>query len=156
VSGLHFGPIAPDDPDLEDLIAQHAAHSATHYPAESNHHLDGAALARSGLRMFAGRVPGTRQILAMGGYRMIGPDMGELKSMHVAAVARGEGAGSRILALILDDARRRGLSHLYLETGSRPASAAARRLYAREGFTACPPFAGYAEDPMSVFMVRAL
>ena len=33
---------------------------------------------------------------------------------------------------------------------------AARRLYESFGFTYCPPFGDYVEDPHSVFMTKAL
>jgi putative acetyltransferase len=56
--------------------------------------------------------------------------------------------------MILDHARGAGLTRLSLETGSLEGSAAARRLYERAGFTYCPPFGSYADDPMSVFMTR--
>jgi len=46
----------------------------------------------------------------------------------------------------------RNLGRLYLETGTEDYFAPARRLYARNGFTECPPFADYALDPNSVFM----
>ena len=39
-----------------------------------------------------------------------------------------------------------------LETGSDEFFAPARRLYARHGFTQCPPFGPYVPDPHSVFM----
>ena len=45
---------------------------------------------------------------------------------------------------------------MFLETGSREASAAARRLYERAGFSYCAPFGAYVDDPMSVFMTRTL
>lgn len=43
-----------------------------------------------------------------------------------------------------------------LETGSMDAFVPARRLYAKFGFTECGPFAGYVEDPKSVFMTKFL
>jgi hypothetical protein len=33
----------------------------------------------------------------MGGYKVIAPGEGEVKSMHVTQAARGQGAGARIL-----------------------------------------------------------
>jgi hypothetical protein len=42
---LDYRRIAPDDPIVADLIARHAAHGDAHYPSESNHHQDGAAMA---------------------------------------------------------------------------------------------------------------
>ena len=151
---LRFGPIDPCDPALAALIARHAAHGDAHYPSESNHHLDGAAMATEGVLLFAAWRGDSA--LAMGGYRIIAPGEAEVKSMHVAEDARGQGAGARLLALILEDATRRGVRRISLETGSRPASAAARRLYERAGFTLCAPFGAYREDPESVFMTRTL
>ena len=43
-----------------------------------------------------------------------------------------------------------------LETGSQPAFAPARALYARFGFLPCGPFGAYVEDPNSSFMTRVL
>jgi putative acetyltransferase len=153
---LIYAPIAPDDPGLVPLIALHAAQSAAHYPSESNHIQDGAALARDGTVMFAARLGVDGAVVAMGGYKPIAPGHGELKSMYVAETARGGGVGAHILALIFDHARAAGLGRLSLETGSLPASASARRLYARTGFTPCAAFGSYRPDPMSVFMTYVL
>ena len=156
MNSLVYAMIAPDDPALAALIAHHAAHSAAHYPGESNHNQDGNALAAIGAVMFAGRLGPTGAVVAMGGYKLIGPGAAEVKSMHVTEAARGQGAGAHILTLILDHARRAGVRHIWLETGSQPASAAARRLYARAGFVTCPAFGDYHPDPMSIFMTRTL
>lgn len=153
---LRFASIAPDDPALAELIARHAAESAAHYPSESNHNQDGAALAAQGAMMFAGRMAQGGPVLAMGGYKIFAPGEAEVKSMHVADAARGQGVGAHILGLILDHARAAGVARLWLETGSLQASAAARRLYEKAGFIYCPPFGPYRPDPMSVFMTRAL
>ncbi|MBF9047832.1 GNAT family N-acetyltransferase [Rhodobacterales bacterium LSUCC0031] len=156
MNALSYGLIAADDPALAPLIADHAAHSAAHYPGESNHHQDGAALAAIGAVMFAGRLGAAGPVVAMGGYKLIGPRAAEVKSMHVTQALQGQGAGAHILGLILDHARRAGVLHISLETGSLPASAAARRLYSRAGFVTCPPFGDYKDDPMSIFMTRTL
>jgi len=152
--GLEYRRVDPGDPAVAALIARHAAHGDAHYPSESNHHQDGAAMAACGVILFAGLSDGIA--VAMGGYKVIAPGEGEVKSMHVTEAARGQGAGARILEMIVDHARDRGLCRLSLETGSHEASAAARRLYERAGFSYCAPFGGYVDDPMSVFMTRAL
>ena len=53
-------------------------------------------------------------------------------------------------------ARAAGITSLWLETGSAKAFEPARRLYAAHGFVICPPFGRYREDPLSLFMTRAL
>ena len=72
--------------------------------------------------------------------------------MRTTASARGRGVATRLLLHILDDARSRNLERIYLETGTENYFAPARRLYARNGFTECQPFAEYRHDPNSVFM----
>ena len=52
--GLEYRRIDADDPAVAGLIARHAAHGDAHYPAESNHHQDGAAMAAEGVTLFAG------------------------------------------------------------------------------------------------------
>ena len=48
------------------------------------------------------------------------------------------------------------LTWVGLETGTYPAFAAARTLYASMGFSECPPFADYTDNPYSVCMELAL
>ncbi|MDG4647991.1 GNAT family N-acetyltransferase [Roseibacterium sp. SDUM158017] len=151
--GLRVGILAFDAAGLEALMAHHAAHSAAHYP-ESNHGMDAAALEAADVRLFGGWAAG--RLVAMGGYVPIAPDEAEVKSMHVLQEARGTGAGRAILDAIVQAARREGVARLRLETGSGPASAPARALYARSGFVETPPFGAYAPDPQSVFMCRDL
>jgi putative acetyltransferase len=95
-------------------------------------------------------------LLACGALKELNPREGELKTMRTALAARGRGVGARLLAYLLDEATARGYERVSLETGTQPYFAAARRLYARHGFVECGPFAGYVEDPHSIYMTRAL
>ena len=61
-----------------------------------------------------------------------------------------------MLQHIIAAARARSYARLSLETGSMPAFDPARRLYESFGFTYCPPFADYIEDPNSVFLTLKL
>lgn len=76
--------------------------------------------------------------------------------MHTAQAARGNGAGSAMLAHIIATAQSRGYRQLSLETGSMAYFQPARALYLRHGFNECEPFAGYTLDPNSVFMTLDL
>jgi putative acetyltransferase len=57
-----------------------------------------------------------------------------------------------MLDALLEDARRRGIRQVSLETGSAEFFHPARSLYTRAGFRPCPPFADYLADPHSAFM----
>jgi len=81
---------------------------------------------------------------------------GEIKSMHTLRAARGRGVGQILLDHLMTTARQRGYKRLSLETGTMKEFAAARRLYQRNGFFYCPPFANYFESDESVCMTKAL
>ena len=61
-----------------------------------------------------------------------------------------------MLQHIIAEAQARSYACLSLETGSMEAFEPARRLYEAFGFTYCPPFADYVEDPNSAFMTLKL
>ena len=91
-------------------------------------------------------------LLGLGALKRLSPTHGEIKSMHVAEAARGQGAGATILRHLIDRGRAAGLTRISLETGSWDYFAPARALSRRHGFTGCAPFEGYAPDPNSVFL----
>ena len=157
-------PIAPaalrivrDDlrgPEIRALLEEHLRHMHTLSPPESVHALDLEALRRPEISFWTAWLDG--MLLGCGALKQLGPQEGEIKSMRTAQVARGRGVGRRLLDHVLAEARRRGYVRLWLETGVGPGFAPARTLYASAGFAECGPFAGYREDPYSVFMVRDL
>ena len=95
-------------------------------------------------------------VVGVGALKRLSPDHGEVKSMHTAEWARGQGVGRALLERVTTEARERGMSRLSLETGSWPYFAPARAFYASFGFVECPPFGDYRADPNSVFMTLAL
>ncbi|WP_461164468.1 GNAT family N-acetyltransferase [Arthrobacter sp. R4-81] len=147
-----------DDParaDVHQLLSEHLADMFATSPAESVHALDHSELSGPGISFWTAREDGN--LLGCGALKLMdsvagSPGHGEIKSMRTTTNARGRGVATLMLRHILDDARTRNLERIYLETGSEDYFAPARRLYARHGFTECPPFADYVLDPNSVFM----
>lgn len=145
--------IRPDDlsgREIRALLEQHFAGMLANSPKDSCHFLDFEGLKAGNVSFWSiwrdGRLAGC------GALKQHDGDLGEVKSMRVADDFRGQGAGHTMLEHIIAEARRRGLTHLALETGSGPAFVDAERLYQRAGFLACPPFADYRPDPFSQFM----
>lgn len=81
---------------------------------------------------------------------------GEIKSMRVADAHLGTGVGRAMLAHIIAEARARGMTSLWLETGSTPDFLPAVRLYESVGFTRCGPFDDYTDDPFSIYLTLPL
>ncbi|MCK0149740.1 GNAT family N-acetyltransferase [Marivita sp. S6314] len=123
-------------------------------PAESCHAMGADDLFAAGAAVFV--LKEGADTLGMGAIKPLDDTHGELKSMHTKSEMRGKGIGSALVLKLLDEARTLGLRQVSLETGSEDVFAPARRLYERHGFSYCPPFGDYVEDPYSVFMTRSL
>ena len=91
-------------------------------------------------------------LMGCGALKELSPVHGEIKSMRTPAKLRGRGAGKAVLAHIIQTAKQRNYRLLNLETGSHPTFGAAHSLYRSAGFEYSGPFAGYVENPHSVFM----
>lgn len=149
--------IRPDDltsPEMAALITTHARTMLAASPPESCHFLPIDGLRHPSITVWSLWDDG--ELLGCGALRDLGDGTGEIKSMHTREVARGRGLGRQMLEHILEEARRRAYSALFLETGSMDAFLPARGLYLRYGFAACGPFGDYAEDPHSLFMRLSL
>lgn len=149
--------ITTDDPRRPDVLALLEEHLVDMYatsPADSVHALDPAALAAPGITFWTARDGDV--LLGCVALKQLTGEHAELKSMRTATTARRRGVAGRLLDHVLAESRRRGHTRISLETGTEDYFAAARALYATRGFTPCPPFEGYAEDPHSVFLTLAL
>ena len=141
-------------PDVLDLLRRHLVEMAGASPAESCHVLDVEGLLAPGMTFWTAWDAGT--LAGCCALKDLGDGHGEVKSMRTEESLRGRGVAATMLAHLLQVARDRGWTRLSLETGSQDFFAPARRLYARYGFVAGPPFGGYRSDPNSVFMSREL
>ncbi len=146
--------VDPADPAIAPLINRHLTLMLASSPACSVHAMDASDMAEADVRFYAAFDQGTP--VAMGALKRISETHSELKSMHVMEERRGEGLADTILGRLLQEAGDSGMTRVSLETGSQPVFAPARAFYQRHGFSFCPPFEGYVEDPHSVFMTRSV
>jgi len=145
----------PRRPDVTALLERHLLFSQSETPPEHSFALDASGLLDPAITFFSYR-DGSGELLAVGALKRLDDSTGELKSMHTAAEARGRGVGRAMLAHIIAVARERGLSRLYLETGTTPGFTAARSLYASAGFVPCGTFGGYPITDDNTFMTLTL
>lgn len=138
-------------PDVEALLVAASALSAHLYPPESRHGLDLAAFRQPDVTLLVARSDNVA--VGCGAYQLHGDGNAEVKSMFVAFEARGRGIGRAILEAI-EAAVAGHVTTLRLETGV--AQPEAIRLYETAGFRRRGPFGSYPDDPLSVFMEKAL
>lgn len=149
--------IRPADLDADDTRALISAHQTSMYgssPAESVHAIGIEAMTHPAIIMWEARIED--DLAGIGGLKLLDAQHGELKSIRVHSSHLKQGVGRALLRHIIADAQRRGMTTLWLETGSTDDFIAARRLYKSEGFSFCAPFGSYSDDPYSAFMVRSL
>jgi putative acetyltransferase len=141
-------------PEIAEFLAEHVEEMRSITPPESKHALDLDGLRRPEVTFWSVLDGGT--VVGCGAIKALDASHAEVKSMRTARSHKKRGVASRLLQHIISEARRMGYARLSLETGSADFFAPARGLYTKHGFEYCPPFAGYAEDPHSIFMTKAL
>jgi putative acetyltransferase len=136
------------------LLEQHlrAMHSTS--PPESVHALDLSGLRQPDITFWT--IWDGDALAGCAALKALSAEHAEIKSMRTADAYQRQGVAAQLLRHLIGEAQRRGYRRLSLETGSMAYFDPARRLYARFGFTPCPPFEGYVADPNSVFMTKLL
>lgn len=136
------------------LIAFHLAGMHDTSPAESVHALDIDALRHPAITFWSAWIDG--ELAGIAALKTLDAERGEIKSMRADDRFRGTGVGRALLRHIIAAARERGMTSLWLETGTPDDFVPAQRLYESEGFVRCGPFGDYTDDPFSLYMTRSI
>lgn len=140
--------------EIRALLEEHLKNMHEISPPESVHALDIAKLQQPDITFWTAWEGG--ELLGCGALKELDPTHGEVKSMRTSSAYRRKGVARAMLEHIINEAKFRKYIRLSLETGSQKEFEPAQRLYESFGFTLCPPFAEYEEDPNSVFMTKEL
>ena len=141
-------------PEIAALLEEHILDMRSVSPPESKHALDLVGLRRTEITFWT--IWDGPQLAGCGALKQLDATHGEIKSVRTSKACRHRGVASAMLTHIIAEARKRSYRRLSLETGSMPFFEPARRLYLKFGFVPCGPFAGYKDDPNSVFFTRVL
>jgi putative acetyltransferase len=147
------GVISTDDPsadDIRELLERHLAFARATTAPEDVYALDVNGLVDPAVTFFSYRVEG--RPLGVGALKRIDDEHAEIKSMHTAEEARGRGVARALVDHLIGVARERGYRRVSIETGSGPAFAPARALYASANFEPCGAFGDYRPSPNSAYM----
>ena len=150
--------IEVDDPardDVRRLVQIHRDWSLRQTPREFSFSVEPHAVAEAGITLFSVRSFGG-ELLGIAGLKQLDDRHSEIKTMHVAAQARGRGVGRLLLEAVLAEARRRGCARVSLETGTGESFRPARSLYESFGFRPSEPFGDYANTEHNLCMTLRL
>lgn len=134
------------------LLEKSNAYAASLYPAESNHMLPLDELEQDTVSFLVARAGDA--VLGCAALIYHPDHTGEIKRMFVDEAARGLKLGKRLLALVEEEALRRQITTVRLETGIYQPEAIG--LYRKAGYVEIPPFGDYTADPLSLFMEKRL
>ncbi|WP_462080538.1 GNAT family N-acetyltransferase [Luteimonas sp. RIT-PG2_3] len=141
-------------PDVIALLEQHRAAMEDTTPAESRHALDATGLRQPEVSFWTLHLDDA--LVGCGALKHLDPGHAEIKAMRTAKTHLNRGLGKAMLDHLMAEAARGGYRRLSLETGAMAYFEPARRLYLAAGFTTCPPFGDYVDDPNTVFLTRLL
>lgn len=111
------------DADISDLVAANHAYYEKHIPDGSHiacFACDGDVILGCGSICLYDELPSPDNPTGKCAYLM---------SIYTAPAARGKGIGKKVISWLIDQARQRGITKVYLETTEM-----ARSLYAKQGF----------------------
>tara|TARA_R110002051_G_scaffold284948_1_gene347134 strand:- start:421 stop:885 length:465 start_codon:yes stop_codon:yes gene_type:complete len=137
-------------PQTRALLALHLNAMQAHSPPGRVHALDLSGLQGPQITVFS--VWRDEAIAGLGALKTLADGRGELKSMRTHPDHLRRGVAAALLEHIIDEARRRGLTGLSLETGSGDAFDPALALYRRRGFRSGPAFGGYSASDFNQFL----
>ena len=149
---VHQDDLSSDE--VQALIAEHLSGMHSNTPAGQVHALDIKRLRAPEITFWTAWLDDA--LCGCGALKELDSLSGEVKSMRTRAAFLRQGVGQAILDEIMRTARQRGYTHLFLETGTGPAFAAAHKLYLRNGFAWSGPFGDYTATDFNVFMAKAL
>ena len=142
------------DPRVGEFLEEHIKDMKSVSPPESKHALDLDDLKMPDITFWSAW--NQHKLIGCGALKELDNTHAEIKSMRISPDLRGRGLASRLLSHMLSEAALKGYRTVSLETGSMTFFEPARKLYEKFGFSYCPPFANYEEDPNSVFMSLGL
>ena len=140
--------------EIAAFLAEHVRQMRELTPLENAYALDLDALRRPDITFWTA-VDGTT-LVGCAALKRLDPTHAELKSMRTATARKRSGVASRILELVLTEARERGYRRISLETGTAEFFLPARKLYEKYGFAYCDPFGDYQPSPHNTFMTRVV
>ena len=132
------------------LLALHLADARSNTPTEFSFALDLSGLQQPNITVWTAWMDG--ELAGVGALKVLGDGCGEVKSMRTDPRHLRRGVARALLDHIVDEARRRGLMRLSLETGTVAAYAPALALYRQRGFQNGEAFADYQPSAYNQFL----
>lgn len=137
------------DPQVSALLHIHLQGMHANSPAGNVFALDESGLIARHVRVYG--CYDQRKLLGIGALKQLDNDSAEIKSMRTHPDHLRKGVAIALLEHMIAQAKHRGCTDLFLETGSGAAFDAAIQLYLQLGFTPGPAFSSYTKSEFNQF-----
>ena len=143
-----------DHPEVNQLLKKHFKELRSASPEGSAHVLDIPGLKVESIKFWSLWIDD--QLIGCGALKFLDQNHGEFKSIRVHDDFRGKGIGNKIIAHLIEEAKKLNITRISIETGAGRFFAPARKLFDKCGFKPCLPFAHYKEDINSLYLTKFL
>lgn len=140
----------PRLPEIAQAVVDQQAEALERLADAPDFTLSADELAVPGITVWEGRIDS--ELAGIVALKELDRERGEIKAMRTMPALRGRGIGKDMLAHVIAEARQRGYTSLWLETGSGDGYASARGVYERAGFVVTDPFEDYPDVESSLYM----
>lgn len=147
-----FTVVAVDDPTARDLQDRQITEMARRYGGRGPAPLHGDEFEPPMGCFVMATIDGVG--VACGGFRLLSPDVAEIKRMYVDPAVRRHGIGALMLKFLEERAKAAGYGEAWLETGIEQPDAIS--LYVAAGYRARPAYGEFKDDPRSRSFFRSL
>ena len=139
-----------DDKKVNELLKKHFIELRSVSPSGSAHVLSIDGLKNETIKFWS--IWDNKDLIGCGAIKILGQNLGELKSIRDHDKFREKGYGKRIISILITKSKSIGIKIIFIETGSGKFFEPARKLFKSCGFEECDPFGHYKNDPNSCYM----
>ena len=143
-----------DNLEVHEFLINHFIELRSVSPEGSAHVLDIAGLKDPSIKFWS--LWEENDLMGSGALKFLDKEHGEFKSIRVSDYFRGKGNGTKVINLLINEAKKLNIKRLSLETGAGDFFLTARKLFSKCGFEPCEPFSHYKKDINSIYMTMLI
>ena len=143
-----------DHHKVNELLTKHFIELRSASPEGSTHVLDIPGLKVPSIKFWS--LWESDQLMGCGALKFLDKEHGEFKSIRVHDDFRNKGIGTKVIKLLINEAKKLKIKRISIETGAGKFFEPARKLFQKCNFEPCEPFAHYKKDINSLYLTKLI
>ena len=141
-------------PEVNQLLTIHFIELRAASPEGSAHVLDIPGLKVPSIKFWS--LWENDLLMGCGALKFLDKEHGEFKSIRVHDDFRNKGIGTKVIKLLINEAKKLKIKRISIETGAGKFFEPARKLFQKCNFEPCEPFAHYKKDINSLYLTKLI